>query len=71
MEERENPSQARQYLPVSRQSRVEGDPQLSRGNPHFAPRLPSDQWGRGETWENLEEKATTEEQARIQPASSG
>jgi len=53
-------SQVRQYLPSSRQSRVEGDPQQSRGNPRFVPQLLSDQWEREETWENLEGKAMTD-----------
>lgn len=61
---RENPSQVRPYLLLSRQSQVGGDPQQCRGNPRFVPQLLSDQWGRGETWENLEGKAVTEQQTK-------
>ena len=65
MGEKEIMSPGRQYLPSSRQSRVEGDPQQSRGNPRFVLQLLSDQWERGETWENLEGKAMTEQQEKL------
>lgn len=65
MGEKEIVSQVRQYLPSSRQSRVEDDPQQSTGNPRFVPQLLSDQWEWGETWENLERKAMTEQQEKL------